>query len=75
MPDDSDRFTRWEMGPAKTLEPILRMATGIPSVPSADGALSLPMTLAILPAFAKVKEKIDYGPSTFFPSYLRPWRL
>jgi hypothetical protein len=25
------------------------------------------MTLAIMPAFAKVKEKINFGPSKFFP--------
>jgi hypothetical protein len=55
------------MGPAKTSDPILRMATGIPSVPSADVVLSPLMIFAILPAFAKFKEKVDFGPSIFFP--------
>jgi hypothetical protein len=58
MPADSDMFTRWEMGPAKTSDPILRMDTGIPSVPSADIVLSPLMTFAILPPFAKPKEKV-----------------
>jgi hypothetical protein len=59
MPADSDMLTRVEMGPAKTSDPILRMATGIPLVPSADVDLSPVMTFAILPAFAKLKEKVE----------------
>jgi hypothetical protein len=59
MPAASNMLTRWEMGRAKTLDPLLRMATGIPSVPSADVDLSPVMTFAILPAFAKPKEKIE----------------
>jgi hypothetical protein len=37
MPDDSDMLTRYEMGPDKTSDPILRMATGIPLVRSPGG--------------------------------------
>jgi hypothetical protein len=61
MPDDNNMFTRCAMGPAKTSEPILRMATGIPSVPSVNVALSPLITLEILPALAKVKEKVNFG--------------
>jgi hypothetical protein len=64
MPADSNMLPRWEMGPAKTSDPILRMATGIPSVASADLDLSLVMTFAILPAFAKPKETVE---GQFFP--------
>jgi hypothetical protein len=43
----------------KTSDPILRMATGIPSVPSAEVDLSPVMSFAILPVFAKPKEKVE----------------
>jgi hypothetical protein len=56
-PADSNMFTRCEMGPAKTLDPILRTATGIPSVPSAEVVLSPVMIFEIRPAFTKSKEK------------------
>jgi hypothetical protein len=52
-PGDSNMFTRCEMGPAKTSDPVLRTATGIPSVPSTV------MTFEIRPAFAKLKDKVD----------------
>jgi hypothetical protein len=61
-PADKDMLTRWEMGPANTWDPILSMATGIPSVPRADVLFSPAMTLEIQPAFAKPKEK-DFFPA------------
>jgi hypothetical protein len=52
-------LTSWEMGPAKTSDPNLSNATGIPSVPSTEVVLSPVMTFAIRPAFAKLKEQVD----------------
>jgi hypothetical protein len=59
MLSDSDMLTRWEMGSAKTSDPILRMVTGIPWVPSAEVDLSPVKIFAILPAFAKSSEKVE----------------
>jgi hypothetical protein len=56
-PANSDMFTMCEMGPARVSDPILRTATGIPSVPSANVVFSPEMTLEIRPAFAKSKAK------------------
>jgi hypothetical protein len=61
-PADRDMLTRWEMGPANTSVPILRRATGIPSVPSAEVLFSPAMTLEIRPALAKPKEKEFFPP-------------
>jgi hypothetical protein len=61
MPVANNLFTRWLLGPAKTSEPILRMETRIPSLPSAAVVLSPLITFAILPALAKEKEKVDFS--------------
>jgi hypothetical protein len=60
-PANNNMFTMCKMGPAKTSDPILRTATGIPSVPRAEVVFSLEMILEIRPAFAKLKVK------EFFP--------
>jgi hypothetical protein len=56
-PTDNDKSTMCEMGLARVSDPILRTATGIPSVPSAEVVFSPEMTLKIRPAFAKSKKK------------------
>jgi hypothetical protein len=56
-PADKDKFTMFEMGPARVSDPILSTATRIPSVLSAEVFFSLAMTLEIWPAFAKPKPK------------------
>jgi hypothetical protein len=56
-PANNDMLTMCEMGPARISDPILRTATGIPSVPSAEEVFSPEMTLAIRPAFGKSKAK------------------
>jgi hypothetical protein len=56
-PADNDMFTMCKMDPARTSDPILRTATGIPLVPSVEVVFSPQMTLEIQPAFAKLKAK------------------
>jgi hypothetical protein len=56
-PSDNNIFTMCKMGPARTSDPILMTATGIPSVPRAEVVFIPEMTLEIRPAFAKLKTK------------------